>query len=131
METAYSSHMQMLKEKQMNLGLVRRMQASQIIYAPDVADNFYGQRLDWSSRGIIGIGLATDCYLYHNMSISKISFDCYYSGALTSLKFNQEGSLLYLGDSQGELTVIDLNKQVEVRSILASEARIGCIENTF
>ena len=89
METAYSSHMQMLKEKQMNVTLVRQMQASQIVYAPNVDDNFYGQRLDWSSRGIIGIGLDSDCYLYHKMDISKISFGSFYDGKLTSLKFNQ------------------------------------------
>jgi hypothetical protein len=127
-ETAYSSHMRALKEKKINVNLVKKMEAYQIIYAPDVADNYYGQRLDWSSQGVIGIGIQNNCYLYNNQTISKVSSRrSYLNCSLTSLKFNLQGTLLYLGDSQGELNVIDLTKLVEIRSFAPHSARIGCI----
>lgn len=98
-----------------------------------MADNYYGQRLDWSSRGVIAIGIQSDCYLYNNQTISKVSFSSrvYSNYALTSIRFNQQGTLLFLGDSHGELNVIDLAKLVEVRSFAPHSSRIGCIENSF
>lgn len=130
METAYSSQeIRALKEKQLNLNLVRKMEAHQIIYAPGVTDNYYGQRLDWSKSGSIGVGIMGDCFLYSDQIISKVSFGsrCLTNYDLTSIKFNRNGSLLYLGDSNGEFNVIDLNKMIEVRSLAPHTARIGCI----
>ncbi len=114
-ETAYSAQeIRLLKEKQLNLNLVKKMEAYQIIHAPGVADNYYGQRLDWSSRGSIGVGIMGDCFLYSNLTISKVSFGSHFlrNYVLTSLKFSRDGSLLYLGDSNGEFNVIDLNKMI-------------------
>lgn len=121
--------MRLLKEKQLNLNLVKKMEAYQIIYAPGVTDNYYGQRLDWSRSGSIGVGVMGDCFLYNDHIISKVSFSSRYLSNydLTSIKFSQNGSLLYLGDSNGEFNVIDLNKMIEVRSLAPHTARIGCI----
>jgi hypothetical protein len=134
METAYSTkEMGLLKEKQLNLNLVRKMEAYQIIHAPGVADNYYGQRLDWSNRGSIGVSIMGDCFIYSNQTISKVSFGSRYLSnyGLTSLRFSRDGSLLYLGDSNGEFNVVDLNKMIEVRALAPHTARIGCIESTF
>lgn len=125
--------MRVLKEKQLNLNLVKKMEAHQIIYAPGVTDNYYGKRLDWSRSGSIGVGIMGDCFLYNDHIISKVSFGGRYLSNydLTSIKFSRNGALLYLGDSNGEFNVIDLNKMTEVRSLAPHTARIGCIDNSF
>lgn len=39
-------------------------QAEKILDAPEIKDDYYLNLLDWSSKGILSIGLAEKVYLY-------------------------------------------------------------------
>jgi WD40 repeat protein len=117
----------------MNINFVKQLAANQIIYAPDVVDNYYSHVLDWSKRGPICVALRSDCYLYNNEIISKLPFSTkYVTGfSLCSVKFNREATLLFMGDTEGMLHVVDIEAEREIRTVNSHLSRISCIENTF
>ena len=44
--------------------------AEKILDAPDIKDDYYLNLLDWSSKGVLSIGLAEKVYLYSPKQIS-------------------------------------------------------------
>jgi cell division cycle protein 20 (cofactor of APC complex) len=44
--------------------------AEKILDAPDIKDDYYLNLLDWSSKGVLAIGLAEKVYLYSPKQIS-------------------------------------------------------------
>ena len=47
-------------------------QAEKILDAPDIKNDFYLNLLDWSSKGVLAIGLAERVYLYSSEKISEL-----------------------------------------------------------
>ena len=43
-----------------------------ILDAPELKDDYYLNLLDWSSKGILSIGLADKVYLYSPQNISEL-----------------------------------------------------------
>lgn len=129
-----ASELKAIKEKKINPNMVKKIEANQIIYAPNVADNFYSQPLDWSSYGRLCVSLKRECYTYQNNQIEAVRL-AYYpfkdNYSITSVKFNKQGELLYVGDSEGTLFVYDAVAETLIRSMTPHSSRIGCIENTF
>ena len=47
-----------------------------VLDAPDIKDDYYLNLLDWSSRGILAIGLTEKVYLYSTKKIKIRNFLC-------------------------------------------------------
>ncbi len=45
-------------------------QAEKILDAPEIKDDYYLNLLDWSAKGVLGIGLGERVYLYSPKQIS-------------------------------------------------------------
>lgn len=75
-----------------------------------MADNYYSQPLDWSNFGRLCVSLKKECYTYQNDQIAPVSLKYYpykENYSITSVKFNKQGEMLYVGDSEGTLFVYD------------------------
>lgn len=67
-----ANELKAIKEKKINPNMVKKIEANQIIYAPNVADNYYSHPLDWSSDGKLCISLKKECYTYRNDKIASV-----------------------------------------------------------
>ncbi len=75
--------------------------------APEIKDDYYLNLLDWSSRGVLSIGLGERVYLYSPAQISEL---CTQEAGnyICSLNFHPQGSLLSVGLSDGKTQIYDV-----------------------
>ncbi|KAG6382053.1 WD40 repeat-like protein [Boletus reticuloceps] len=80
-----------------------------VLDAPDLADDFYLNLVDWSSTNILGVGLGSCVYLWtaHNAAVSKLC-DLSVSGdTISSVAWVQKGTTLAVGTLSGHLHIYD------------------------
>lgn len=97
-------------------------------------NDFYFNVLDGTSKDMLALGLMENCYIYRPKE--KVTFELSLglrsmsNNLLTCLKFNSQETMLYVGNEEGYVHVMDLEKLISARSFKAHHSRIGCIENT-
>ena len=69
-----SRHEKETEKQSMNEAMPRVInpQAEKILDAPDIKDDYYLNLLDWSSKGVLAIGLAERVYLYSPKEITEL-----------------------------------------------------------
>lgn len=80
-----------------------------VLDAPDLADDFYLNLVDWSSTNVLGVGLGSCVYLWtaHNASVNKL---CDHGGSqdqISSVSWVQKGATLAVGTTTGRLHIYD------------------------
>ncbi|CAL8102212.1 unnamed protein product [Orchesella dallaii] len=80
-----------------------------VLDAPDLADDFYLNLLDWSSQDVVGIGLGTHVYMWSavNSEVTSLIDMHEFRDRPTSIKWNEKGDLLAIGSHEGCIRIYD------------------------
>jgi len=100
-----------------------------ILDAPDLADDFYLNLLDWSSRDSLAVGLGTAVYLWHASSsqVTCLTDLGQAEDAVTSVAWHERGEYLAVGTKRGIVYLWDAIKMKLIRPIYMHSERIGVI----
>ncbi|POW19796.1 hypothetical protein PSHT_04317 [Puccinia striiformis] len=80
-----------------------------VLDAPDLADDYYLNLVDWSSTNVLAVGLGSQVYLWQCSSASK-------------------GNILAIGTDSGKVHIWDTQVGKRVRTMEGHESRIGCMD---
>ena len=78
-----------------------------VLDAPDIKDDYYLNLLDWSSKGVLAIGLTEKVYLYSTKQITELC-DLPEDQYVCSLSYHPDGSLLSVGLTNGNTDIYDV-----------------------
>jgi cell division cycle 20-like protein 1 (cofactor of APC complex) len=80
-----------------------------VLDAPELADDFYLNLVDWSSTNVLGVGLGSCVYLWtaHNAAVSKLCDLAPSNDTISSVSWVQKGTTLAVGTSSGRLHIYD------------------------
>ncbi|THU90664.1 WD40 repeat-like protein [Dendrothele bispora CBS 962.96] len=101
-----------------------------VLDAPELAEDFYLNLVDWSSTNVLGVGLGSCVYLWtaHNAAVSKLCDLQESRDSISSVSWVQRGSVLAVGTLSGKLHVYDANTlQLQRTYHQAHEQRIGAL----
>jgi len=99
-----------------------------VLDAPALQDDFYLNLLDWSSSNLLSVGLGSCVYLWSG-SNSRVFKVCDLGGEelVTSVNWANQGELLGVGTSQGEVHIWDINQVKKVRTLQGHSSRVGAL----
>lgn len=101
-----------------------------VLDAPELADDFYLNLVDWSSTNVLGVGLGSCVYLWtaHNAAVSKLCDLAPSNDTISSVSWVQKGSTLAVGTLAGRLHIYDANTlQLQRTYQQAHSQRIGAL----
>lgn len=101
-----------------------------VLDAPDLADDFYLNLVDWSNTNVLGVGLGSCVYLWtaHNAAVSKLCDLAASNDTVSSVSWVQKGTLLAIGTLSGRMHIYDANTlQVQRSYNNAHTQRIGAL----
>ncbi|KAL5512582.1 hypothetical protein ACEPAG_3235 [Sanghuangporus baumii] len=101
-----------------------------VLDAPDLADDFYLNLVDWSSTNILGVGLGSSVYLWtaHTAAVSKLCDLQAQNDTISSLSWAQKGTTLAIGTLSGRLHIYDAHELKIIRSYNQAHAsRVGSL----
>ncbi|GAV99284.1 WD40 repeat-like protein [Lentinula edodes] len=101
-----------------------------VLDAPELAEDFYLNLVDWSSTNVLGVGLGSCVYLWtaHNAAVSKLCDLAESRDTISSVSWVQKGSTLAVGTLSGTLHVYDASTLQLIRTYpQAHGQRIGAI----
>ena len=80
-----------------------------VLDAPELADDFYLNLVDWSSTNVLGVGLGSCVYLWtaHNAAVSKLCDLAPFNDTISSVSWVQKGTTLAVGTLSGRLHIYD------------------------
>ena len=98
-----------------------------VLDAPALQDDFYLNVVDWSSQGILAVGLGSCVYLWSPQGkVTKLS-DVGTNNAITSVSWSVNGNNLAIGTYTGTVQVWDINRLKQTRNLKAHEGRVGAL----
>ncbi|KAF8161621.1 WD40-repeat-containing domain protein [Crassisporium funariophilum] len=101
-----------------------------VLDAPELADDFYLNLVDWSSTNVLGVGLGSCVYLWtaHNAAVSKLCDLAPSHDTVSSVSWVQKGSTLAVGTLAGRLHIYDAQTlQLQRTYPQAHTQRIGAL----
>ncbi|KAF7295227.1 WD-REPEATS-REGION domain-containing protein [Mycena indigotica] len=101
-----------------------------VLDAPELAEDFYLNLVDWSSTNVLGVGLGSCVYLWtaHNAAVNRLCDLSDTNDSISSVSWVQKGSTLAVGTLSGRLHVYDANRITLLRTYTqAHTQRIGAI----
>lgn len=101
-----------------------------VLDAPDLADDFYLNLVDWSSTNLLGVGLGSCVYLWtaHTAAVSKLTDLAPAQDTVSSISWVQKGSTLAVGTLSGGLHIYDATTLKLLRTYpQAHSQRIGAL----
>ena len=101
-----------------------------VLDAPDIKDDYYLNLLDWSSKGVLAIGLTEKVYLYSTKQITELC-DLPEDEYVCSLSYHPEGSLLSVGLTNGNTDIYDIEKETVVRTLEGHTKRVSSSAFTY
>lgn len=98
-----------------------------VLDAPDLADDFYLNLVDWGSNDVLAVGLGPSVYLW-NRETGKVTTLCSLeTDSVTSVSWIQRGTHLAIGTSKGYLHIWDTTAQKRLRTMTGHTARISSL----
>ncbi len=102
-----------------------------ILDAPEMVDDYYLNLLDWSSNGVLAVGLGSAVYLW-NASTGSAE-ELMRTGApddhVTSVSWIKEGGgYLAIGTNSADVQLWDAEKMKQVRNMKGHTARVGALD---
>ena len=99
-----------------------------VLDAPQLADDFYLNLVDWSSTNILAVGLGSCVYLW-SACTSKVTrlVDLGDDMAVCSVSWSQRGHYLSVGVDNGDVQIWDAVKCRKLRTMQGHRQRVGCI----
>ncbi|KAF8885972.1 WD40 repeat-like protein [Infundibulicybe gibba] len=101
-----------------------------VLDAPELADDFYLNLVDWSSTNVLGVGLGACVYLWtaHNAAVSKLCDLADTGDTISSVSWVQKGTTLAVGTLSGRMHIYDANTlQIQRTYQHAHAHRIGAL----
>lgn len=110
--------------------LPRRISRSpfKVLDAPQLADDFYLNLVDWSAMNTLAVGLGSCVYLW-SACTSKVTrlVDLGEDMAVCSVSWSQRGHYLSVGVDNGDIQVWDAVKCRKLRTMQGHRQRVGCM----
>ncbi|KAF2738405.1 WD40 repeat-like protein [Polyplosphaeria fusca] len=98
-----------------------------VLDAPDLADDFYLNLVDWGSQNTLGVGLGSCVYMWNSTS-GRVTKLCELSDdTVTSVNWIQRGSHIAIGTNRGYVQIWDAHSQRRLRTMLGHTARVGAL----
>ncbi|KAK7425435.1 substrate-specific activator of APC-dependent proteolysis [Neonectria magnoliae] len=98
-----------------------------VLDAPELADDFYLNLVDWGSANILGVGLGSSVYMW-NAQTSKVNKLCTLEDdTVTSVSWIQKGTHLAIGTGKGLVQIWDAEKARRLRTMTGHTARVGSL----
>jgi len=98
-----------------------------VLDAPDLADDFYLNLVDWGSSNVLGVGLGSCVYMW-NSSSGRVNKLCELEDdTVTSVSWIQRGSHLAIGTGKGFVQIWDAEKTRRLRTMTGHTARVGAL----
>ncbi|MCJ1251803.1 substrate-specific activator of APC-dependent proteolysis [Trapelia coarctata] len=98
-----------------------------VLDAPDLADDFYLNLVDWGSSNILGVGLGSCVYMW-NSSSGRVTKLCDLTDdTVTSVSWIQRGSHLAIGTNKGLVQIWDADRCRRLRTMTGHTARVGAL----
>ncbi|KXN93374.1 hypothetical protein AN958_00300 [Leucoagaricus sp. SymC.cos] len=101
-----------------------------VLDAPELADDFYLNLVDWSSTNVLGVGLGSCVYLWtaHNAQVSKLCDLAESNDTISSVSWVQKGTTLAVGTLAGRMHIYDASTlQLQRTYQHAHQQRIGAL----
>ncbi|KAI9902914.1 hypothetical protein N3K66_002266 [Trichothecium roseum] len=98
-----------------------------VLDAPELADDFYLNLVDWGSANVLGVGLGNSVYMW-NAQTSKVNKLCTLEDdTVTSVSWIQKGTHLAIGTGKGLVQIWDAEKSRRLRTMTGHTARVGAL----
>ncbi|POS86326.1 WD40 repeat-like protein [Erysiphe pulchra] len=98
-----------------------------VLDAPDLADDFYLNLVDWGSSNSLGVGLGNCVYLWNSHS-GRVNKLCeLHDDTVTSVSWIQPGSHIAVGTGKGLVQIWDAEKLRRLRTMTGHTARVGSL----
>lgn len=98
-----------------------------VLDAPDLADDFYLNLVDWGSSNILGVGLGP-CVFMWNSASGKVTKLCdLQDDTVTSVSWIQRGSHIAIGTDKGLVQIWDAERCRRLRTMTGHSARAGAL----
>lgn len=98
-----------------------------VLDAPDLADDFYLNLVDWGSNNTLGVGLGNCVYLWNSQS-GRVNKLCEYpDDTVTSVSWIQHGSHIAVGTGKGFVQIWDAERVRRLRTMTGHTARVGSL----
>jgi cell division cycle 20-like protein 1, cofactor of APC complex len=99
-----------------------------VLDAPELADDFYLNLVDWGSANILGVGLGSCVYMW-NSTTGKVTQLCKLADndLVTSVAWIQRGSHLAIGTHKGFVQIYDAERSRRLRTMTGHTARVGAL----
>ncbi|GAB7358535.1 hypothetical protein MBLNU230_g2598t1 [Neophaeotheca triangularis] len=98
-----------------------------VLDAPELADDFYLNLVDWGSTDVLAVGLGAAVYLW-SRETGIVKQLCNLEGdTVTSVSWIQRGSHLAIGTNKGLLLIYDTVAERRLRTMTGHSARISSL----
>lgn len=98
-----------------------------VLDAPDLADDFYLNLVDWGSSNVLGVGLGSCVYMWNSQS-GRVTKLCELQDDLvTSVSWIQRGSHVSIGTNKGFVQIWDAERCRRLRTMTGHTARVGAL----
>jgi cell division cycle 20-like protein 1 (cofactor of APC complex) len=109
-------------------GTVKLSHSFKKIRVPSIIDDFYLNLLDWSCHNILAIGLKGSLFTWAACSQKASTiFKEPKPNQVCSVKFNL-GEQLAMGNNEGTVRVLDLERMKESRVLIGHQGRVGSLD---
>ena len=98
-----------------------------VLDAPELADDFYLNLVDWGSSNILGVGLGQCVYMWNSIS-GRVTKLCELADdTVTSVSWIQRGSHIAIGTNKGLVQIWDAERCRRLRTMTGHTARAGAL----
>jgi cell division cycle 20-like protein 1 (cofactor of APC complex) len=99
-----------------------------VLDAPDLADDFYLNLVDWGSSNILGVGLGSCVYMWNSQNgrVNKLC-DLGNDDTVTSVNWIQRGSHVAVGTNKGYVQIWDAERCRRLRTMTGHTSRVGAL----
>ncbi|KAI2643286.1 WD40-repeat-containing domain protein [Xylaria nigripes] len=98
-----------------------------VLDAPELADDFYLNLVDWGSANVLGVGLGSSVYMW-NAASSRVNKLCTLEDdTVTSVSWIQKGTHIAIGTGKGLVQIWDAEKTRRLRTMTGHTARAGSL----
>jgi cell division cycle 20-like protein 1 (cofactor of APC complex) len=98
-----------------------------VLDAPDLADDFYLNLVDWGSQNILGVGLGSCVYMWNSNTGSVKKLCELADDTVTSVNWIQRGSHIAIGTNRGYVQIWDATSQRRLRTMTGHTGRVGAL----
>ena len=98
-----------------------------VLDAPGIADDFYLNLLDWSSKNLLAVALENTVYIWNADTGTVQEFCQTPDDYISSIQWTVDGSYLAVGTGQGDAQIWDIDSSAKIRTMRGRSHRVGVL----